>query len=460
MTTRNLVLFCVAMLGGLVSIAARERMARARVFGEALALIESAALHRADGDELLDAALDAAVARLDEHSAFLRGAGRAELESALDQQVAGIGLELVLDETNREPIVVTPLPASPAWRAGIVAGDRIEAVDGEPTRGRPLRDVVQRLRGRVGTPVTLRLSRGAGVSSLDPRAAGPREIRELSLVREIVQLETVLGDRRRADGSWEWFVEGEPGVALVRLEGFGERTADELGTALRAVAAAGGVRGLVVDLRGNPGGLLNVARDLASRFLESGPVVWTKQRQGEMESLDVDPSKHRGRLHTGAYPVVVLVNGGSASASEIVSGAIQDGGVGFLLGTRTFGKGLVQTILPLGERTGALKITTQQYFTRAKNDINLKRDEDGNPVGGSGGIRPDKIVVESEKDIEAQRKVMRENPGNRRLVAQISPQVKEAVKLLKDRLDGKPFPDSEKDKADKQNDAAKKEDGD
>ncbi|MFY7951526.1 MAG: hypothetical protein ACOVT5_03370, partial [Armatimonadaceae bacterium] len=98
-------------------------------------------------------------------------------------------------------------------------------------------------------------------------------------------------------------------------------------------------------------------------------------------------------------------------------------------------------------------------YTRSKNDINLKRDEDGNPIGGSGGIRPDKIVVESEKDIEAQRTVMRENPGNRRLVAQISPQVKEAVQILRDRLDGKPFPESEKNKADKQNDAAKKEEG-
>ena len=349
----------------------------------------------------------------------------------------GIGARL--DVKDHKPLIIEPIPGSPAMMKGILAGDQILSVDGKSavvSGEQSLDDVIKRIKGPKGTKVTLTIERKG------------RKPFDVVIVRDMVVSPVIES----------WMQDEANKIGYIRLDQFTEKADEQFAAALSKLESQG-MKGLVFDLRGNPGGLLNVARDLASRFIESGPVVWTKQRQGEMESLDVDPSKHRGKLHTGAYPVVVLVNGGSASASEIVSGAIQDAGVGFLVGTKTFGKGLVQTILPLGDRTGALKITTQQYYTRAKNDINLKRDEDGNPVGGSGGIRPDKIVVESEKDVEAQRKVMRENPGNRRLVAQISPQVKEAVSLLKDRLDGKSWPESEKDKSDKQNDASKKEDG-
>ncbi len=349
----------------------------------------------------------------------------------------GIGARL--DVKDHKPLIIEPIPGSPAMMKGILAGDQILAVNGKSaviSNEQSLDEVIKRIKGPKGTKVTITIERKG------------RKPFDVTIVRDMVVSPVIES----------WMQDEERKIGYIRLDQFTENADEQFAAALSKLEAQG-MKALLFDLRGNPGGLLNVARDLASRFLESGPVVWTKQRQGEMESLDVDPGKHRGRLHTGAYPVVVLVNGGSASASEIVSGAIQDGGVGFLVGTRTFGKGLVQTILPLGDRTGALKITTQQYYTRAKNDINLKRDEDGNPIGGSGGIRPDKIVVESEKDIEAQRTVMRENPGNRRLVAQISPQVKEAVQILRNRLDGKPFPESEKNKADKQNDAAKKEEG-
>lgn len=349
----------------------------------------------------------------------------------------GIGARL--DVKDHKPLIIEPIPGSPAMMKGILAGDQILAVDGKSavvSGEQSLDEVIKRIKGPKGTRVTLTIERKG------------RKPFDVTIVRDMV-ISPVIE---------HWMQDDARKIGYIRLDQFTENADQQFAKALADLEAKG-MKALIFDLRGNPGGLLNIARDLASRFIDDGPVVWTKQRQGEMESLDVDPAKHQGKLVSGAYPVVVLVNGGSASASEIVSGAIQDAGVGFLLGTRTFGKGLVQTILPLGERTGALKITTQQYYTRNKNDINLRRDEDGNPVGNGGGIRPDKIVIESEKDIEAQRKAMRENPGNRRIVAQLSPQVKEAVALLRDRLDGKPWPVSEKDKSDKQNDAAKKEDG-
>jgi carboxyl-terminal processing protease len=130
------------------------------------------------------------------------------------------------------------------------------------------------------------------------------------------------------------------------------------------------MKALIFDLRNNPGGLLNISQDIASRFIDSGPIVWVKQKSGQMDSLNVRPNKHRSSLFKGEYPLMVLVNGSSASASEIVSGAIQDAGVGKLLGTTTFGKGLVQTIFPLDSGDSAVKITTQHYFTRNKHDIN------------------------------------------------------------------------------------------
>ena len=137
------------------------------------------------------------------------------------------------------------------------------------------------------------------------------------------------------------------------------------------------MKALIFDMRNNPGGMLHVAQDLAGRFLPRGPVTWLKEKNGQMRSLDVNTAVHRGPLSAGKIPTIVLINGGSASASEIVSGAVQDGGTGFLIGTRTFGKGLVQTIIPLQEGEGAVKITTQRYYTRSKRDINTFRDESG-----------------------------------------------------------------------------------
>ena len=348
----------------------------------------------------------------------------------------GVGARL--DVRDHKPLIVEPIPGTPAFLKGILPGDQILAVDGKSailSKDQTLEDVIKRIKGPEGTQVTLTIER-KGRKPFDV------VLRRALVVSPVIE---------------SWMQDNERKIGYIRLDQFTEK-ADEQFAAALAKLEAQGMKALVFDLRGNPGGLLNIAQSLASRFIQSGPVVWTKQKQGEMESLDVDASKHVGKLSKGTIPVVVLVNGGSASASEIVSGAIQDAGVGFLVGTRTFGKGLVQTILPLGERTGALKITTQHYYTRDKHDINLKRDEDGAPIGGSGGIRPDKIVTEGEKDVEAQRKVLRENPGNRRMALQYSPQMKEAVQLLRDRLEGKEWPATQRNDPEKQDAAAKKDD--
>lgn len=193
------------------------------------------------------------------------------------------------------------------------------------------------------------------------------------------------------------------------------------------------MRALIFDLRDNPGGLLNVAQDLASRFVDKGTVVWIQEKSGKMSALPVEKNKHQNKLHSRAYPIVVLVNGNSASAAEIVAGAIKDHGVGELVGTRTFGKGLVQTIFPLNDDS-AVKITTQRYFTPNKTDIN-KRYDPQTGVRISGGIVPDVTTQLTDADWERMRDARRSMPQDRLAQDKQDPQMQKAISILQQRLE-------------------------
>ena len=207
MPNRNVLLLVVICFTCLAAYAAREQSAAGRRFGEVLSLIDASYLECVDHEQLLAAAVDAAMSELDEHSAYVRGDGRVELEAALDQKFGGVGLELTIDEATREPIVASPVVDSPAWRAGIWAGDRIETIDGEPTAGVLLREIVGRLRGTVGDKVVVGIARPAASwpPTFDPGAEVRDDVdrRDITLVREVIKTESVLGDRRLPDGSWD-----------------------------------------------------------------------------------------------------------------------------------------------------------------------------------------------------------------------------------------------------------------
>ncbi|GAB4460055.1 MAG: S41 family peptidase [Armatimonadaceae bacterium] len=320
----------------------------------------------------------------------------------------GIGARLELTSDKRVRIV-EPIEGSPAAEAGILPGDIIVAVDGKSVIGQPMDSVIARIRGAEGSGVRLTVER-------------KKKTITLALKRAVVQSPIV---------SWR-MLDSRNKVGYIELSQFNEQADVQFDTALRKLEKQG-MKALVFDLRDNPGGLLNIAQDIASRFIPNGPVVWVKEKSGRLASLDVDRGKHRGKLSEAAYPVFVLVNGNSASASEIVAGAIQDSRVGLLVGTRTFGKGLVQTIIPLGDDS-AVKITTQHYFTRDKHDINLKRDTDGKPIPKSGGIVPDYEVEFSEVAREAQQEAFRKNPQDRTTLDSLDPQLQKALSLAQTEL--------------------------
>ncbi len=257
--------------------------------------------------------------------------------------------------------VIAPIEDTPAFKAGIKAGDYILSIDGKSTKTMSLEEAVSHIRGEVGTKVKILIQR-----------EGVKEPLSFELVRAIIEIKSVKA--KMLDNN----------VAYVRLSAFNEKSAEEMAQALKEVQSA---KGIILDLRGNPGGLLNSAIDIGSMFISSGPIVHVVDRKGTKQSLNAEgtPLYDKG-------PLVVLVDKGSASASEILSGALQDTGRAKLIGTTTFGKGLVQTIHPLSDGSG-VAITTAKYLTPNGRDINKK------------GIDPDVRVELTDQDIKNQNDV-------------------------------------------------------
>ncbi|OFX14095.1 MAG: hypothetical protein A2Z18_00665 [Armatimonadetes bacterium RBG_16_58_9] len=271
----------------------------------------------------------------------------------------GIGARLDTDKKTGEVRIAEPLPDTPAMRAGVKKNDVILAVDDEMIAGLDIQDVVEKIRGEIGTKVKLTLRR--------PGRAEPFDV---VITRDVVPFRIVESE----------MLDEKNGIGYIKLWQFNEKSDVQFDEALTELEKKN-LRGLVLDLRNNPGGLLQLAVDIGSRFLDNGNVVIIQERGGRRSPLHVLQKKHNHKR----YPLAVLVNGGSASASEIVAGAIKDAGAGVLVGTTTFGKGRVQTIIPLQDGS-AVAITTAKYLTPNGTDIHKK------------GIEPN-VVVE-QRDVE------------------------------------------------------------
>jgi carboxyl-terminal processing protease len=278
----------------------------------------------------------------------------------------GIGAQL--QEKEGQIVIYRPIEGSPADKAGIKAGDVIVEVDRKPVAGMRVDDVVKKIRGPRGTKVELTI-----------RRKGEAKLLHISIVRDLITSPVV----------YSYMEDEKLGIGRIRLEQFNEKCDQLLVQKVRELEAKG-LRALILDLRYNPGGLLNVAVDVASRFIDNGVVVLIQEKNGQITKLYAE----RGRAFK-PYPLVVLVNEWSASASEIVAGAIRDNKRGVIIGETTFGKGLVQTIFQLQD-SSAVAITTAKYLTPSGYDLNRKVDPDGNEIR-RGGIQPDIVVKQSEE---------------------------------------------------------------
>ncbi|MCS6925693.1 MAG: S41 family peptidase [Candidatus Binatia bacterium] len=310
-------------------------------FTNVLAIVQKNYVEEVGTQKLMEGAINGMLNALDPHSAYLTPDLYKELQVDTEGSFGGLGIEITLRDGVLT--VVAPIEDTPAARAGIKAGDQIIKIEGELTKDMSLIEAVKKMRGPKGSKVQISIRR-EGV---------PRFI-DLTLTREVIKVQSV---RARTL---------EKGYGYVRVVQFQDRTSTDLEAALRRLTQENGkLEGLILDLRNNPGGLLSQAVKVSDLFLDSGLIVYTEGR--------LDSQKQKYFAHAGGYtdvPIVVLVNGGSASASEIVAGALQDHGRAVVLGTQTFGKGSVQTILPL-ENGAALRLTTAMYYTPSGRSIQV-----------------------------------------------------------------------------------------
>ena len=335
------------------------------LFGDIFERIRSSYVEEIDEEKLIESAISGMLSSLDPHSSYMAPEDFSTMQVQTRGEFGGLGIEVT--QENGFIKVVSPIDDTPAANAGIEAGDFITKVDGESTLGKTLDEAVDKMRGPVGSEIIITVVR-----------EGVDEPFDVSIIRDTIEIKAV---KARTEGK----------TIVLRVSSFTSKTYPNLKDSLeKEIRAAGGlenVNGVVVDLRNNPGGLLNQAIRVSDAFLESGEIVSTRGRAaGDAERYNATP----GDL-TNGKPVVVLINGGSASASEIVAGALQDHHRAIIVGTKSFGKGSVQTIIPLSSDGAAMRLTTARYYTPSGRSIQ------------SLGVSPDILVkqrVRSDEDPE------------------------------------------------------------
>ena len=324
------------------------------LFGDVFERVRADYVEETSEEELVEAAIQGMLQSLDPHSSYLNKKTFKDMRVQTKGEFGGLGIEVTMESGYVK--VVSPIDDTPAFRAGIEPGDLITHLDGKPVRGLTLSEAVEKMRGKVGTNIVLTVRR----KDVQPLA--------ITIIRDKIRIRSV---RSRAEGD----------VGYLRITNFSEQTKGGVAKSITKLRDEIGddIKGFVLDLRNNPGGLLDQAVSVSDAFLERGEIVSTRGRKADnAQRFHARP----GDLASG-LPVIVLINSGSASASEIVAGALQDHKRAIVVGTRSFGKGSVQTIIPLGA-SGAMKLTTQRYYTPSGRSIQAK------------GIDPD-IVIKQAK---------------------------------------------------------------
>jgi carboxyl-terminal processing protease len=331
-----------------------------------------------DEAKLREGAISGMLGELDPFTMYVPPARHEEFERLLEGSFKGVGIQLnQLD--NGEIEVVTPIEGSPALKAGVMAGDIILKVNGESIQGLRLQEAIKKIGGPLGTQVTLTVRHATG------------ETEDLTMTRQEIVLPTIKGFDRKADGSWDFYVCDSPKIAYVRVTQFTADTHEKLRAAVEQLLKDG-MQGLILDLRFNPGGRLEEAEQMVDLFIEQGVIVSIKGR--------ARPERVREAAGNGTlpyFPMIVLVNEHSASASEIVAGSLMDNQRALVLGTRTYGKGSVQEVIPLDSKSGELKLTVAYYYLPSGRLVHRKKDSK------EWGVEPQIIIPMDEA---AQRRVL------------------------------------------------------
>ena len=424
------------------------------IVGDAVELINAYYVEPTDTKDLLTAAMDGLTGSLDQHSSFIPGDAYDSFQDSINQEFAGIGIFVEQPEKGKPVRVITPLVGSPALEKGVLPNDQIVRVDAVDVTTMDLKAVSDRLKGPIGTTVNIQVRRAVDSNENEPQTTDADSTAETKLVsmtipRKTIALESVIGDHRSEDNKWVYRLESDPDIAYIRLTSFGEKTVRELQQVLTNLNNE--FEALVLDLRGNSGGLLYAARDVSDMFIDKGRIVSTKTRGGVLEEVyDAQP----GTLVAPNKLLTVLIDGGSASASEIVAACLQDSKRAVVVGTRSYGKGTVQNILPLQYGRSALRLTVARYYRPSDKNIHRSKDD---TEEDEWGVKPDEgfqVTVDDETLIKL---------GNRWREASypllsvpktsdpdatetptsltVDPQLKRAVDHLRENLDGKSSPE-------------------
>jgi len=336
----------MVFIGSSAKAAAADTYRQLNLFGDVFERVRADYVEKPDDQKLIETAINGMLAGLDPHSSYMDPKSFRDMQVQTRGEFGGLGIEVTMEDGLIK--VVAPIDDTPAAKAGILANDIITQLDGEQVQGLTLNQAVEKMRGPVNTKIKLTVMRKGNDKPL-----------EITITRDIIRVRSVRSQ-----------VEGDD-VGYIRLTQFNEQTTDGLKKAIADITAKisnDKLKGYILDLRNNPGGLLDQAISVSDAFLQKGEIVSTRGRNPEeTQRFNARP----GDL-TGGKPVIVLINGGSASASEIVAGALQDHRRVTVVGTRSFGKGSVQTIIPLGSGNGALRLTTARYFTPSGRSIQAK----------------------------------------------------------------------------------------
>ena len=355
--------------GSSAKAAAADTYRQLNLFGDVFERVRADYVEKPDDSKLIESAINGMLAGLDPHSSYMEPKSYRDMQVQTRGEFGGLGIEVTMEDGLIK--VVAPIDDTPAAKAGVMANDIITHLDDDAVQGLTLNQAVEKMRGPVNTKIKIKIMR-----------KGQDKPTEVSITRDIIRVRAV---RSRV----------EDDVGYIRISQFNEQTTENLKKALSDLSTqipADKLKGFVVDLRNNPGGLLDQAISVSDAFLEKGEIVSTRGRNAE--------ETQRFNARTGDLaknkPIIVLINGGSASASEIVAGALQDHKRATVIGTRSFGKGSVQTIIPLGAGNGALRLTTARYFTPSGKSIQAK------------GISPD---IEVLQDVPEELKARTDTKG-------------------------------------------------